>query len=79
LQCNPLNITVMAKIYSIVCPKCGHRFEVMKGILVSESGLDPIPEERLEETPFKCPVCGLEMSVEDEDFKKHVVAVMMAD
>ena len=69
----------MAKIYSIVCPKCGHRFEVMKGILVSESGLDPIPEERLEETPFKCPVCGLEMSVEDEDFKKHVVAVMMAD
>ena len=69
----------MAKIYSIVCLKCGHRFEVMKGILVRESGMDPIPEERLEETPFKCPVCGLEMSVEDEDFKKHVVAVMMAD
>ena len=69
----------MAKIYSIVCPKCGHRFEVMKGILVSESGLDPIPEERLEETLFKCPVCGLEMSVEDEDFNKHVAAVMMAD
>ena len=69
----------MAKIYSIVCPKCGHRVEIMKGILVSESGMDPIPEERLEETPFKCPVCGLEMSVEDEDFNKHVAAVMMAD
>ena len=69
----------MAKIYTVVCPKCGHRFEVMKGILVRESGMDPIPVERLEETPFKCPVCGLEMSVEDEDFNKHVAAVMMAD
>lgn len=51
----------------------------MKGILVSESNLNPIPDERLEETPFKCPVCGLVMSVEDQDFNDHVEMVMMVD
>ena len=69
----------MAKIYTIVCPKCGHEFEIMKGILVSEAGMDPVPEERLEETPFKCPVCGLEMSTEDENFNEYVKSVMMID
>ena len=69
----------MAKIYTINCPKCGNQFEVMKGILVNESNLDPIPEDRLEETPFKCPVCGLEMSTQDEDFNNHVEMMMMAD
>ena len=46
---------------------------------MSEAGLDPIPEERREETPFKCPVCGLVMSVEDEDFNQHVESIMMVD
>ena len=54
----------MAKVYTINCPKCGCQFEVMKGILVNESDLDPIPEERREETPFTCPICGLEMSTQ---------------
>ena len=54
----------MAKVYTINCPKCGCQFEVMKGILVSESDLDPIPEERQEETPFTCPICGQKMFVQ---------------
>lgn len=69
----------MAKVYTINCPICGHQFEVMKGILVSESNLDPIPEDRLEETPFTCPVCGLEMSTQDPDFNDHVEMVIMVD
>ena len=69
----------MAKEYTIICPKCGHSFEVMKGILVNEAGLDPIPEDRKEETPFKCPVCGLVMSTQDEDFHQHVESIMMVD
>ena len=69
----------MAKVYTINCPKCGCQFEVMKGILVSESDLDPIPEERQEETPFTCPICGLEISTQDPDFNDHVEIVMMVD
>ena len=69
----------MAKIYTINCPKCGHQFEVMKGITVKESDLDPIPEERMEETPFTCPICGLVMSTQDKDFNDHVEMVLMVD
>ena len=69
----------MATLYTIICPKCGCEFEVMKGILMSEAHLDPIPEERLEETPFTCPVCGLEMSTRDENFHDHVAEVAMID
>ena len=72
-------MNTMAKVYTVNCPKCGHQFEVMKDILVSESNLDPIPEERLEETPFTCPICGLEMSTQDPDFNDHVEMVMMVD
>lgn len=72
-------MNTMAKVYTVNCPKCGLQFEVMKGILVSESNLDPIPEERLEETPFTCPVCGLVMSTQDPDFNDHVEMVMMVD
>ena len=69
----------MAKIYVIKCPVCGQEFKVTKGILVSESGLDSIPKDRKEETPFNCPICGHTMSVENEDFMEHVVTMMMAD
>jgi transcription elongation factor Elf1 len=69
----------MAKVYTVLCPVCGQEFEVTKGILVSESNLDPIPRERLDETPFDCPFCGHTMRVDDEDFNSHVVSVMMAD
>ena len=69
----------MAKIYIIKCPACGQEFEITKGILASESGLSPIPEDRLDETPFDCPLCGHTMSLEDEDFQDHVVAMMMVD
>ena len=69
----------MAKIYTIVCPECGHRFEQMKGILVSEAGQGSVPEDRREETPFRCPACGFTLSTEDEDFNKHVESVMMVD
>lgn len=76
---NPKKHNNMATIYTIICPKCGHKFEVTKGILMSEANLDPVPEERKEETPFKCPVCGLEMSTQDEDFNQHCESVIMAD
>lgn len=69
----------MAKVYNIKCPVCGQEFEVMKGILVSECNLDPIPDDRKDETPFDCPFCGHTMSIEDEDFNSHVVSIMMAD
>ena len=69
----------MAKVYIIKCPACGQEFEITKGILTSESGLSPIPEDRLDETPFDCPFCGHTMSLEDEDFRDHVVAMMMVD
>ena len=69
----------MAKTYFIKCPACGQDFEVTKGILVSESGLNPIPKDRLDDTPFDCPFCGHTMSVEDEDFMEHVVTIMMVD
>ena len=69
----------MEKVYIINCPKCGHQFEVMKGVLMSEANLNPIPEDRLEETPFRCPVCGLEMSTQDADFNDHVETIMMVD
>ena len=69
----------MAKSYIIECPVCGRDFQVTKGILVSESGLDPIPEDRLDETPFKCPFCGHTMSVKDNDFNTRIVSMMMAD
>ena len=67
----------MAKVYIIECPVCGQEFEATKGILVSESGLDPIPEDRMEETPFCCPICGHTMSIGDEDFMDNVVSIMM--
>ena len=69
----------MAKRYTIKCPVCLKEFEVMKGILVSESNLDLIPLDRLDETPFDCPFCGHTMSLEDEDFNSHVISIMMAD
>ena len=69
----------MAKIYIINCPKCGHQFEILKGLLVNECDLSCIPAERFEETPFTCPKCGLVMSTEDDKFNDHLEMVMMID
>ena len=69
----------MATLYTIICPECGFEFNVLKGIRMSEAHLNPIPEDRLEETPFICPMCGLEMSTQDEDFHDHVTEVAMID
>lgn len=69
----------MAKIYNIICPKCGKEYQAIKGILMSECNLDPIPEERLEETPVVCPHCGEALSIEEAKSQKCVQSVMMAD
>jgi len=68
----------MATIYEMKCPQCGHRFEAVKGIFVSECG-KPVPREREEEVPFRCPKCGKEFRVTDDDFQANVESVMMAD
>lgn len=69
----------MATIYTMICPECGKKFDVMKGILMSEAALDPIPEDRKMETPFACPDCGHTMSTKDKDFKQHIETIIMAD
>ena len=69
----------MASIYTIRCPKCGKEYEVMKGILMSECDLDPMPKEREFETPVKCPKCGFEFSLQDENYKDSVMLSMLAD
>ena len=63
----------------MICPECGRKFDVMKGILMSEAGLDPIPKDREIETPFACPDCGHVMSTKDKDFKQHIETIIMAD
>jgi len=68
----------MAKIYQMHCPQCGERFEKIKGIFVSECG-KPMPPERAEEAPFRCPKCGRVFCTEDEDFNKYVESFMLAD
>lgn len=69
----------MASIYTMICRECGRKFDVLKGILMSETGLDPIPEEQQMETPFSCSDCGHIMSTEDKDFKQHIETIIMAD
>ena len=51
----------------------------MKGILMSECGNKKIPKERKDETPFSCPACHFQMSVQDTDFLKNVEMIVMAD
>lgn len=62
----------MATIYPIICPECGKKFDVIKGVLMSEAELGPIPDDRIMETPFASPDCGHIMSTEDKDFKQQV-------
>ena len=69
----------MAKIYLIRCPKCGKEYEAMKGILMSECGLDPIPEDRQEETPVECPHCGHKLNLQEESSQACIETIMMAD
>lgn len=51
----------------------------MKGILMSECGLNPIPKERLEETPVTCPKCGFSFSLKDEMYKDNIGLTMLVD
>lgn len=69
----------MAHIYTVRCPKCGKEYEVMKGILMSECGLNLIPKERLEETPVTCPKCGFSFSLKDEMYKDNIGLTMLVD
>ena len=69
----------MAQIYTICCPKCSKEYESMKGILMSEAQLDPIPEERSEDTPAVCPYCGFPLNLEEDASQKHILQVMFAD
>ena len=69
----------MAQIYTIRCPKCGREYEVMKGVLMSEMDLDPMPKEREFETPVKCPKCGFEFSLQDEKNKENIIEFMLLD
>lgn len=68
----------MAQIYTIKCPKCGRTFEAIKGVLVSEMDR-PIPENRKEDAPAVCPVCKLEIDLQDPANEKYIVSVIMAD
>ena len=69
----------MAELLKIKCPKCGHQFEITKGVLMSWDFSKPIPEELREETPFNCPKCNHQMSVLDDDIHDHVVESCFMD
>ncbi len=69
----------MAQLYTIKCPHCKHVFKVPKGVFVNWDFSKPIPLELREETPFYCPNCNYKMSVNDKDFRKHVVTMLYVD
>ena len=69
----------MAELFKIKCPKCGHRFEITKGVLMSWDFSKPIPKELQEETPFNCPKCNHQMTVLDDDFYDHVMEAACID
>ena len=69
----------MAHIYIIRCPKCGKEYEATKGIFVSECGIDPIPEDRQEDTPAVCPHCGHKLDLQEESSKAYIESIMLAD
>ena len=68
------------KVYNVICPRCGYDFQVKKGVTVQEcsSGKRP-PKSRDEEEPDYCPKCDYRVSVEDDDFPKHVRTIMFVD
>ena len=70
----------MAKGYVIRCPKCGYTFEIIKGEteLELQQGVK-LPESRLEDTDILCPRCMWRINVNDPDFQKHVISMMMID
>ena len=71
---------IMACVYDVICPKCGHPFQIVKGAFVMElvSG-KKLPKSRDEDEPDYCPKCKCRISVNDSDFRNHVKQVMMAD
>ena len=69
----------MAQLYTIKCPKCGEKFGICKGVLMSWDFSKPIPDELKEETPFDCPFCNHTMSIKDKNAKDFVVDVIYAD
>ena len=66
--------------YDVICPKCGHAFQIRKGGTVMElaSG-KKVPKSREEDEPNYCPKCHHRMSVNDEDFSSHVRMMCMID
>jgi len=46
---------------------------------MSEEDLDPMPKEREFETPVKCPKCGFEFSLQDENYKDSFMLSLLAD
>ena len=69
----------MAQLYQIVCPKCGHEFNVTKGVMMRWDPSKPIPAELRDEPPFECPKCKHTMCVLDDGFNDHVQSVMFMD
>ena len=70
----------MAHVYEIICPKCGHSFQIMKGATELElrSG-EQLPKSRDENEPDYCPECNHRISVNDPDFSDHVKLSMLID
>lgn len=68
----------MAQIYTIKCPKCGRTFEAVKGPLMSEMDKS-LPEDRKEDTPAVCPICKLEIDLQDPANEKYIESVIFAD
>ena len=68
------------RAYNVICPRCGHPFQIQKGETLYEGikGIK-VPKSRNENVPDYCPKCHHRMSVKDPDFRKHVIESMFVD
>ena len=68
------------QVFEVICPKCGHAFQITKGMTVSElrSGKQ-LPASRDENEADCCPKCHYRIPVQDADFNSHVTMTMMVD
>lgn len=68
------------QVCEVICPKCGHPFQIVKGMTVSElrSG-ERLPKSREEDEPDYCPKCHCRISANDADFQSNVTMTMMVD
>ncbi|MBR5735995.1 MAG: hypothetical protein IKX60_04285 [Bacteroidales bacterium] len=66
--------------YYVVCPKCGHKFTILKGMTIMELvSQKPLPKSRDEEEPDYCPKCNHKMSVLDPGFNDNVEKFALID